>query len=218
MPRPISLRTTCAASVPAGVSVGLCTERSIEMIVGLLGILKAGGAYVPLHPEQPKARIAHQLSESKALVLLTQASLLDELPQFAGQIICLDRDHALWGALPESNPERMVARDDLAYVIYTSGSTGAPKGVAVRHRNLVNYSQFIVRRLRADEKAGLHFATVSTLSRPTWETATCVFPSLISGAPARHLARCRWMGAVSQSMPPAIPSTSSRSPRLISAP
>jgi amino acid adenylation domain-containing protein len=149
------------------------------MIIGLLGILKAGGAYVPLHPDQPKARLRHQLGESGAPVIVTQQALLGQLPEYAGWVLCLDRDRAALDAEPRQDPERLGTADDLAYVIYTSGSTGIPKGVAIRHRSLVNYSLYITRRLGLREDAGLHFATVSTLSADLGNT--CIFPSLISG-------------------------------------
>src|SRR5439155_20318322 len=131
--------------VRANVPVGLCVERSAEMIIGLLGILKAGGCYVPLVPDNPKTRLSHQLSETGAPVVLTQETLLDRLPEFSGETVCLDRDRALLDKESTRNPERNTSADDLVYVIYTSGSTGVPKGVAVRHFNLVNYSHFICR-------------------------------------------------------------------------
>jgi amino acid adenylation domain-containing protein len=164
----------------AGVPVALCLERSAEMISALLGILKAGGCYVPLVPDNPKARLAHQLAETGAPVVLTEEKHIPNLPEFAGKTICLDRDHAMFDAAADSNPNVQMAAEDLAYVIYTSGSTGVPKGVAVRHFNLVNYSHFISRKLKLDEHpAGLHFATVSTISADLGNT--CIFPSLISG-------------------------------------
>jgi amino acid adenylation domain-containing protein len=166
--------------VKANIPVGLCVERSAEMIVGLLGILKAGGCYVPLVPDNPKARLAHQLAETAAPVVITQQALLDRLPEFGGEIVCLDRDRALLEKHPGDNPQRNNSPEDLVYVIYTSGSTGIPKGVAVRHFNLVNYSHFICRRLQLDEHPqGLNFATVSTISADLGNT--CVFPALISG-------------------------------------
>ena len=166
--------------VKANVPVGLCVERSAEMIIGLLGILKAGGCYVPLVPDNPKARLAHQFAETAAPVVITQQKLLDRLPEFGGETICLDRDRGLLEKQPDGNPERNNSPEDLVYVIYTSGSTGIPKGVAVRHFNLVNYSHFICRRLRLDQHPQvLHFATVSTISADLGNT--CVFPALISG-------------------------------------
>lgn len=162
--------------------VGLCVERSVEMLVGLLGILKAGGAYVPLNPEHPKARLAQQLADIQSPVLVTQEKLLDQLPDFAGEIVCLDRDQALLENEPRTNLERITAPQHLAYMIYTSGSTGVPKGVTISHRNLVNYTHFICQKLRLNESqdgGGLHFATVSMISADLGNT--CIFPSLVSG-------------------------------------
>jgi amino acid adenylation domain-containing protein len=163
------------------VCVGLCVERSVEMVVGLLGILKAGGAYVPLNPEHPKARLSQQLADIQSPILITQEKLLRQLPDFKSQVICLDRDRALFEADQKENPGCITAPHDLVYVIYTSGSTGTPKGVAVTHQNLVNYTHFISQKLRLQEPAnvGLHFATVSTLGADLGNT--CIFPSLVSG-------------------------------------
>jgi amino acid adenylation domain-containing protein len=166
--------------VKANVSVGLCVERSAEMIVGLLGILKAGGCYVPLVPDSPKARLAHQLAETDAPVLLTQEKLLGNLPDYPGTVICLDRDRIQLNSEPAGNPERINSPQDLAYVIYTSGSTGVPKGVAVCHASVVNYMHFMKHRLDlVKHPGGLHFATVSTISADLGNTA--IFPALLSG-------------------------------------
>ena len=121
--------------------MGLCVERSAEMMVAVLAILKAGGAYVPLNPDNPKPRLAQQLSGIR--VLITQEKLLPPMPGFAGTTLCLDRDEHLWATQPSSNPQIQTTPENLVYVIYTSGSTGVPKGVGVRHRNLVNYTHFI---------------------------------------------------------------------------
>jgi amino acid adenylation domain-containing protein len=166
--------------VKGDTAVGLCLDRSAEMIVGLMAILKAGGAYVPLIPDNPKARLSHQLTETKAPVLLTQEKFLGQLPEFSGQTVCMDRDASRWASQPKTNPSVNTSPNNLAYVIYTSGSTGTPKGVGVRHSNLVNYTQFMCRRLNlAQEKDGLHFATVSTLAADLGNTS--IFPSLASG-------------------------------------
>jgi amino acid adenylation domain-containing protein len=162
--------------VGPGVCVGLCVERSVEMIVGLLGILKSGGTYVPLNPDHPQERLAIQLAESNASVLLTN-SALDQSFAFAGETIDFHRDRALLEAELKNNPQAITTPEHLVYVIYTSGSTGIPKGVAVRHRNLVNYTQFILRSLQID--GPLHFATVSTIAADLGNT--CLFPSLVSG-------------------------------------
>lgn len=169
--------------VERDVTVGLCVERSLEMIVGLLGVLKAGGAYVALDPEQPAERLAYQLEDTRAPVLLTQEKLLSRVPDFAGEILCFDRDSALLERGAETNPrDEQAGPEHLAYVIYTSGSTGVPKGVAVAHRSLVNYASFICRKLELDAPSaqeGLHFATVSTISADLGNTV--IFPSLITG-------------------------------------
>jgi amino acid adenylation domain-containing protein/non-ribosomal peptide synthase protein (TIGR01720 family) len=167
--------------VSADVRVGLCLERSVETIIGVLAIMKAGGAYVPLSEEYPQERLRHQLSEIESPVLLTQEKFLGLLPEFSGDTLCLDRDRALFEAEPAVNPETVNAPDNLAYVIYTSGSTGRPKGVAVTHRSLVNYATFVSRDLcaAAEEAEPLHFATVSTIAADLGHTA--IFPALASG-------------------------------------
>src|SRR5439155_17527542 len=115
------------------VLVGLFIERSVEMLVGILSILKAGGAYVPLDPAYPKKRLESILQDSNPLIVLTQKSLIDELPRFAGQSICLDADRSEIALQSEENLSTQVKPEHLAYVLFTSGSTGRPKGVAVEH-------------------------------------------------------------------------------------
>ena len=125
--------------------VGICMERSFEMVIGLLGVLKAGGAYVPLDPMYPMERLAFLLNDARPPVLLTQQRLLDKLPTDAGSILCVDRDHGRWEGRGHTNPEALATPDNLAYVIYTSGSTGQPKAVQVPHRGVVNYLTFLAR-------------------------------------------------------------------------
>jgi len=125
-----------------GQLVGLCMERSPEMVVGLLAILKAGGAYVPLEPSHPPQRLAYMLGDSAARVVLTQPHLLDVLGECAAARVVLD-DATSAGAMPfadygSANPVRRCGADDLAYAIYTSGSTGQPKGTLNRHRGVCN--------------------------------------------------------------------------------
>ena len=123
------------------VLVGICVERSLEMVVGLLGILKAGGAYVPLDPNYPPSRLSYMLADSGVEVLLTQELLLESLPPNPAQVVCLDAD---WGAIEQQGQENLEiggSSDNLAYVIYTSGSTGQPKGVLVEHQGLCNLAQ-----------------------------------------------------------------------------
>jgi len=121
--------------------VGICVERSFEMMVGLLGILKAGGAYVPLDPSYPPERLQYMLGDAGPRMLLTQERLASELAFTGPNIVLLDRD---WeriaehdGNDPNPRPLGLTSRN-LAYVIYTSGSTGVPKGVAAEHRGIVN--------------------------------------------------------------------------------
>ncbi|HID99343.1 MAG TPA: amino acid adenylation domain-containing protein, partial [Thiotrichaceae bacterium] len=123
------------------VLVGICVERSLDMIVGLLGTLKAGGAYVPLDPNYPQDRIAFMLADSQVLVLLTQNQLIAKLPAHQAQVICLDTEQALFSKPNTSNLNSAVRPNNLAYVIYTSGSTGKPKGVLVEHRGVTNLAQ-----------------------------------------------------------------------------
>ena len=117
--------------------VGICVERSLEMVVGLLGILKAGGAYVPLDPAYPQERLEFMLEDAQLPVLLTQKSLVRRLPRFDGLVVCLD-DWSVFDDHSKSNPKRETMADGPAYVIYTSGSTGIPKGVVGLHRGAVN--------------------------------------------------------------------------------
>jgi hypothetical protein len=121
------------------VRVALCVERSLEMVVGLLGILKAGGAYVPLDPQYPPERLAFMLADAEAPILLTQECLGDRFRESGAQVLVLDRDWKLIADGSVVNPQSDVSLDNLAYVIYTSGSTGKPKGVQVTHRGLVNF-------------------------------------------------------------------------------
>ncbi|MCP4660259.1 MAG: amino acid adenylation domain-containing protein, partial [bacterium] len=118
------------------VRVGLCLERSPEMIVALLGILKAGGAYVPLEPSYPAERLAQILDDAGVAVLVTTSEVLARLPVHRAAAVCLDLEAAIADG-PESSPEVTVRSQNTAYVIYTSGSTGRPKGVAVTHGNVV---------------------------------------------------------------------------------
>ena len=108
--------------------VGICLERSLEMVVGLLGILKAGGAYVPLDPDYPAERLAFLLRDSAAPVLLTQKRLLPSLPDCPARVLCLDADASTFADMSDLNPLPLATPDNLAYVIYTSGSTGDAQG------------------------------------------------------------------------------------------
>ncbi|MFW9261381.1 amino acid adenylation domain-containing protein [Nostoc sp. CALU 546] len=123
------------------VLVGICVERSLDMIIGLLGILKAGGAYLPLDPSYPQERLAFILEDSQVPVLLTQTSLMGVMPQHKAKVVCLDADWHLIAQQSQDNILREPSTDNLAYVIYTSGSTGKPKGVQIPHSALSNFLQ-----------------------------------------------------------------------------
>nr|MDQ2713687.1 amino acid adenylation domain-containing protein [Chloroflexota bacterium] len=121
------------------VLVAICVERSLEMLVGLLGILKAGGAYVPLDPAYPAERVAFMLTDTGVSILVTQQSLVAQLPSHSARVICLDADAERFSALSQANPVTQLTPEHLCYVIYTSGSTGRPKGVQIPHRAVVNF-------------------------------------------------------------------------------
>jgi amino acid adenylation domain-containing protein len=126
-----------ALGVGPDVLVGLLLERSVEMVVAILGILKAGGAYVPLDTSHPRERLAFMLDDARMKVLVTEENLSRQLPLHRAEVVCLDRDREEIERERTDNPDRFVSPDNTAYVIYTSGSTGWPKGVPVTHRNVV---------------------------------------------------------------------------------
>jgi len=123
------------------VLVGICLDRSLEMIVSLLGVLKAGGAYLPLDPAYPKERLSFILSDAEVLVLLTEERLIQGLPPSKARITLLEQEQEAIALYSEANLEILTTPDNLAYTVYTSGSTGQAKGVLVVHRSLVNAYQ-----------------------------------------------------------------------------
>lgn len=159
------------------VCVGLCMERSLNMVVCLLGILKAGGAYVPLDPTYPKDRLAFMLQDTRAPVLLTEQHLLNLLPTQGLKVICLDRDWQVVSQEPSENLKSETTARNLAYVMYTSGSTGKPKGVEIRHYSIIRLL-FGVKYVDLDEtKTILHMAPIS-FDASTFE----VWGALLHGA------------------------------------
>ncbi|HET7461733.1 MAG TPA: amino acid adenylation domain-containing protein, partial [Longimicrobium sp.] len=128
------------------VRVGICMERSLEMVVGLLGVLKAGGAYVPLDPGYPEERLRYMVEDSAPAVLLTQAAVRERASALGVAAIALDADAGAWAGRPDTNPGRgALTADHLTHVIYTSGSTGRPKGVMMGHRGGVNRFKWMQR-------------------------------------------------------------------------
>jgi amino acid adenylation domain-containing protein len=166
--------------VGQGTLVGMCVDRSVDMIPGLIAILKAGGVYVPLDPSYPEERIAFMLQDSELQVLITQQELLSRLPVYAAalEIACLDSD---WQAIANESSEDLDGNfqpDDLAYIIYTSGSAGAPKGVCITHEAAAGHFAVIKEEfgLLADDRV-LQFASLNfdvSLEE--------IFPTLMAGA------------------------------------
>jgi amino acid adenylation domain-containing protein len=131
-------RQLAALGVRTGVRVGLCLERSPELLIAVLGVLQAGGAYVPLDVDYPADRLEFMLRDAGCAVLLTSTACVKRLPQPDIPVVCLDRDLESVAAWPVGHPPASAGPEDLCYVIYTSGSTGQPKGIALRHRGVTN--------------------------------------------------------------------------------
>ncbi len=138
--------------------VGVCIERSLELVVVLLGILKAGGAYVPLDPSYPKERLGFIIEDTQLSVLLTQQTLLQSLPLHQAQEVYIDNCVALSQQSIE-NPKCNVQSENLAYIIYTSGSTGRPKGVAIEHRNTVAFIDWAIGFFTSEQLQGVLAST-----------------------------------------------------------
>jgi amino acid adenylation domain-containing protein len=119
--------------------VGICMERSLDLVVGLLGILKAGGAYLPLDPEYPKDRLAYMLNDARTTIVITHKQQVANLPPTLAWLVCLDTDLGDSSLEENQRPDSAVTAGNLAYVIYTSGSTGRPKGVMISHGSVCNY-------------------------------------------------------------------------------
>jgi amino acid adenylation domain-containing protein len=145
-----------ALGVGPDTRVGLCLERGVDAIVGLLAALKAGGAYVPLDPSYPVERLREMLADSAPLVLLTQASLRERVGSLGVSAVAIDADAGAWAECPAENPARGgLTPEHLAYVIYTSGSTGRPRGVMVRHGSVVNLASALQARIYAEHPSPL---------------------------------------------------------------
>ena len=134
------------AGVGPEMLVGILMDRSVEMVVAVLGILKAGGAYVPLDPSYPRERVAFMVQDSGMGLLLTQRELRAQAPEIEARMLALDEEWEQIAAQSIANPPVLTMPDNLAYVIYTSGSTGKPKGVQIQQRSLINFLTAMVQR------------------------------------------------------------------------
>lgn len=158
--------------------VALVMERSLELVVAILGVLKAGGAWVPIDPGYPAERIGWMLADSRAPILVTQSSLVETLPDTAARILRVEELETLVAHHPETPPPTAVTPDDLAYVIYTSGTTGRPKGAMLPHRGV--HSRMLWQREGCEIGPGDVFMQKASISFDVsvWET----FVPLVSGA------------------------------------
>jgi amino acid adenylation domain-containing protein len=151
------------------VMVGICVERSPEMVAGILGILKAGGAYVPLDPNYPAERLAFMLEDAAVPVLLTQSRLLDKLPKHRGHTLCVDTQWEEISQQSQRSPVTEIAATHLAYIIYTSGSTGRPKGVMIPHQAIVNHMLWMQSRLPLNGSDCVLQKTPFSFDASVWE-------------------------------------------------
>lgn len=160
--------------------VAVCVERTLDMVVGILGILKAGAAYLPVETSLPEEALAFRLQDAQVSVLLTQKHFVEKINQLPVvaenkvQVVCINADG---NDLPQDNILKPASQQNLAYVIYTSGSTGKPKGVAVEHRQILNYVNGILEKLNLPDAA--NFAIVSTFAADLGNTA--IFSALCTG-------------------------------------
>jgi amino acid adenylation domain-containing protein len=141
------------------VLVGVFMERSVEMIVSLLGILKAGGAYVPLDPTYPQERLRFTFQDARLTVVLTQERLAESLPQSEARVVCVDREWPEIEKKNSTNPDSEARAANLAYLIYTSGSTGKPKGVGIVHGSVMAFVDWARRTFSAEELSGVLAST-----------------------------------------------------------
>ncbi|RMQ85198.1 Pyoverdine side chain non-ribosomal peptide synthetase, partial [Pseudomonas savastanoi pv. glycinea] len=157
--------------------MGICVERSVDMVIGLLAIIKAGGAYVPLDPDYPEDRLAYMMQDSGIGLLLTQSALLQGLPVQV-QSLCLDQEGDWLDGYSTANPINLSHPQNLAYVIYTSGSTGKPKGAGNSHRALVNRLHWMQKAYALDGSDTVLQKTPFSFDVSVWE----FFWPLLTGA------------------------------------
>lgn len=166
--------------------VAICMERSVDIIVAIIGVLKAGGAYVPLDTDYPAARLRLMAADAQVRVVLTQETLADKFGlgnEYT--LVCLDSGWDFIASEATSNVDNVTAPENAAYVIYTSGSTGTPKGVIIEHRQIMNYLLSVSSRIRFCE--GMNYALVSTLAADLGNTV--LYPALCLGGTLHVLSR-----------------------------
>ncbi len=163
--------------------VGICLERSPELIISLLAVLKAGGAYVPMDPIYPADRLEYMVHDSGMSMLITQQSLAEKFPRFEGKLLLIDREQERLERYPSGNLPLNVVPENLAYIIYTSGSTGQPKGTLLQHKGLVNVARVMIKDY--EEGPGKHILQFASISFDA--SASEIYPALLSGA-TLHLA------------------------------
>ncbi|MBZ4422890.1 amino acid adenylation domain-containing protein [Myxococcus sp. RHSTA-1-4] len=188
------------------VRVGLCAERSAELVVGLLGVLKAGGAFVPLDPAYPSARLTYMMRDAGLSVVVTQGHLEDELPATHELLVSVDTEWSHIARNPTEAPRSGVPAEGLAYVIYTSGSTGTPKGVLVPHQGLCNTVRAVIRahgvgpgkRVLQAAALGFDASVLEVLSTLVAGAELHLAPreSLLPGAPLREVLEARGITTV----------------------
>lgn len=159
------------------VLVGIYAERSLNSVIAVLGILKAGGAYLPLDPALPAESLAFRLQDAQVPLVLTQKGLLKREDTQTYSVVYLDADWEIIAPESDANPISELTPENLAYVLYTSGSTGQPKGVAIEHRQILNYLYAILEKLELP--VGASFAIVSTFAADLGNTV--IFPALCTG-------------------------------------
>jgi len=164
--------------VGAEVIVGICMERSVEMLVGMLAVLKAGGAYLPLDPTYPIERLNYMLGDSGVEVVLSHRAIAHKLADYNGRVVCVDEEWSEIAKLSDADQEPKADAGNLAYIIYTSGSTGTPKGVMVRRNSLVNHALALsrIQNLNGNDR---HLQFITTSLDASMEE---IYPALISGA------------------------------------
>ena len=178
-----------AMGVGPDAVVGLFVQRSLEMVVGLLGVLKAGGAYLPLDPGYPPERLAFMLDHSRAKILLAQQRLAPALGSYAGQIVALDGEEDASKTDGVADLDCLTAPEHAAYVIYTSGSTGQPKGVVIPHRAIVNHMHWMADEFPLDAHDAVLQKTPFSFDASVWEFHAPLMAGarLVMALPGGHL-------------------------------